>query len=158
MKKLFLLVVILLINFSYTLAQKVVIGYVIKIENNLLYFDRGKIDNVGIGDEFTLLRDMPEGQANKKIGIVEVTQVFDKMSVGRIKNVVSGEKPSVLDKIEIAPIIDIPNELKKLKQRDDFLSPIIKHNPVKIAPNGQDIDIIVRAHAYQDLKGVFLTH
>ena len=139
-------------------SQKIVTGYVIKIDENLFYFDRGSNDNVRIGDEFKLLRDMPEGRRDKNIGIVQITQVFPEISVGKLTEIVKNEKPSVLDKIEIAPIIEIPEQLKNLDEQDDFLIPIIYHNKITSAEKGKDIDIIVRTNAFEGLKDLYVMY
>ena len=160
MKKSLLIItaVCLFLGVGSTFAQKIITGYVIKIESNLLYFDRGTVDNVNVGDEFSLLRDLPDGRMDKNIGVIEITQVFSEMSVGKLKSAVPGGKPSVLDKIEIAPVVKVPDELKNLGQKDKFLAPIIHHSPIKTAKKGNDIDVIVRAHAYQDLKDIFMAY
>ncbi|MFC1558771.1 hypothetical protein ACFL40_05405 [candidate division KSB1 bacterium] len=160
MKKLLLILVLifLFLGVGSTFAQNIVTGYVIKIESNLLYFDRGTVDNVNIGDEFSLLRDLPDGRMDKNIGVIEITQVFPEMSIGKLKSAVPGEKPSVLDKVKIAPVVKVPDELKNLEQKDKFLAPIIHHSPIKTAKKGGDIDVIVRAHAYQDLKDIFMAY
>ena len=142
--------------FMSAYSQEIVTGYVIKIDENLLYFDRGSDDNVRIGDEFKLLRDMPEGRKDKNIGIVQITQVFPEISVGKLTEITAGENPSVLDKIEIAPIIEIPEQLKNLDEQDNFLIPIIYHNEITSVEKGKDIDIIVRANAFEGLKDLYV--
>jgi len=139
-------------------SQEIVTGYVIKIDENLLYFDRGSNDNVRIGDEFKLLRDMPEGRRDKNIGIVQITQIFPEISVGKLTEIVKNEKPSVLDKIEIAPIIEMPEQLKNLDEVNDFLIPIIYHNKITSVEKGKDIDIVVRADAFEGLKDLYVMY
>jgi len=142
--------------FMSAYSQEIITGYVIKIDENLLYLDRGSDDNVRIGDEFKLLRDMPEGRKDKNIGIIQITQVFPEISVGKLTEIVKNEKPSVLDKIEIAPIIEIPEQLKNLDEQDNFLIPIIYHNEITSVEKGKDIDIIVRANAFEGLKDLYV--
>jgi len=151
-------IIFILLIFVSAYSQEIVIGYIIKIDENLLYFDRGSNDNVRIGDEFKLLRDMSEGRRDKNVGIVQITQVFPEISVGKLTEIVKNEKPSVLDKIEIAPIIKIPEQLKNLDEMDDFLSPIIYHNKITSAEKGKDIDIVVRADAFEGLKDFYVMY
>ncbi len=159
MKKIFFITLIeiflIFLVFVSADAQQLVISYVIKIDDNLLYFDRGANANIRIGDEFRLLRDMPDNRDDKKIGVVRITQVFPEVSIGKIIEITADEKLSVLDKIEISPVVEIPELLKNISENDDFLAPVIHHNRVQIAEKGKDIDLIVRANALEGLNNLY---
>ena len=160
-KKYFLLlfcIIFIFIFFENVYSQKIVTSYVIKIEGDLLFFDRGLKDDVRIGDEFKLLRDMPDGLKSKHIGIIEIIQVFPEISIGKISEIVIGEKPSILDKVEIAPVTEIPNELKDLYSNEELLAPHIFHNKITSSAKGEDINIVVRADAFEKLKELYLSY
>jgi len=162
MKKIFFITLIeiflIFLVFVGVDAQQLIISYVIKIDNNLLYFDRGTDANIRSGDEFGLLRDMPDGRDDKKIGVVRITQVFSEVSIGKIIEITADEKPSVLDKIEISPVVEIPEFLKNMGESSDFLAPIIHHTKVQIAEKGKDIDLIVRANALEGLNNLYIKY
>jgi len=98
---------------------------------------------------------MPDNRDDKKIGVVRITQVFQEVSIGKIVDITPDEKATVLDKIEISPVVEIPELLENISENDNFLAPVIRHNRVHIAEKGKDIDLVVRANALEGLNNLY---
>ena len=79
-------------------AQKPAKGYVLQVAGKLVYLDLGVRDNVRVGDTFEIIRDQDivhpitgENLGGKApVGVVKVTQVFEKLSVAEVVSVIPG--------------------------------------------------------------------
>ena len=89
--------------------QKPVKGYVLRVAGKLVYLDLGVRDNVRVGDTFEIIRDQDivhpvtgENLGSKApVGVVKVTQVFEKLSVAEVVSVIPGATIMKLDRIRI---------------------------------------------------------
>jgi hypothetical protein len=100
--KVFLPIVFVSICFLGTGSKAVgqMTGYVIKVDGDVVYLDVGKQDHVDSGDVF-IVHQVGEGKrmAEQVAGAVRVSQVFDRVSVGRFTAGQKGAQVRVLDRV-----------------------------------------------------------
>ena len=84
-------------------------GYVLQVKGKLVYLDLGLRDNVRVGDTFEIIRDEEivhpitgENLGGKStVGVVKVTQVFEKLSVAEVVSMLPGATMTRLDRIRM---------------------------------------------------------
>jgi len=157
---LFINICMLLYSGSVVFGQEILTGYVIKIEESLIYFDRGYLDGVQSGQTYTLYRSIPE-LGEKNIGIIQILQVFPEVSVGKLLESFDRDKVSMLDMIDI-PVFEPTGEEDTFEEMPelskDFYIPSIVHQKIETAPAGRNIPIYIRAHGYDELQGVYIIY
>lgn len=90
-------------------APRPVKGYVLQVAGKLVYLDLGMRDNVRVGDTFEIIRDQEivhpitgENLGGKApVGVVRVTQVFEKLSIAEVVSVIPGASMMRMDRIRM---------------------------------------------------------
>jgi len=104
-------------------------GYVIKVEGNQVYFDKGRADTIFVGLKMKVFRESEDlihpitgallGKKKDFIADIEITEVNDRYSIGKI--VKKAKELEVKDRVVINPPFIVDVETVKLPTRLNYL-------------------------------------
>jgi len=135
-------------------GQELLIGYVIKIQDNLVFIDRGSGDGLSIGDQYDVYTTREDKLGQIKVGTVMVTQVFEKVSVAKLLSIVPGETLKMLDTIffENRPVRKMRIDALPLSERE--LRPLLVHHAAQMSISGEDLNIFARVSGITPIQSV----
>jgi hypothetical protein len=132
-------------------AQSRLQTYVIRVEDDRVFLDRGHTDGLHEGLMLSLQRDI--SGSIQDVADVRVEQVFEETVAARIVRSGEGSPVQVLDYAWV-PLQGAEAFHAEVESDDKLLTPLLAHQPARAITAGEDYRITVRAAGIDGLSSV----